>query len=61
MEEQILESIKNGQFKQAWDQINEADAEPGFSFVDFFENLSKEEILRMLGTGVFYGYIGLKD
>jgi len=57
VEEQILESIKNGQFKQAWGQIEVADLSPYFDTLDFFEeHLSKEEILRMLRVGLLYGF-----
>ena len=51
--EEILESIINGQRTQALQQIQES----GYSLEDVFEELEKEEIIRLYKVALAVGYL----
>lgn len=50
---EILESILNGQRKQAIEQLKDS----GICLEDLFEELEKEEIIRMYKVAEAIGYI----
>lgn len=51
--EEILESIINGQRKQAIQQIQES----RYLLEDIFEELDKEEIIRLYRVAISMGYL----
>lgn len=51
--EEILESIRNGQRKQAIQQIQES----AYLLEDVFEELEKEEIIRFYRVALAVGYL----